>query len=635
MTVRGEPLVEADLWREADALAGAGDLPGAVGRLLVGYRAFPVYRYALQLSRWVAAHPTLEDAYPAARHVRVALLGSSTLEPLRAFVEAECLRAGLWPQIYVGGFNQYRSEILAEDSPFVRAKPEVVFLALTTESLLPGTDAFGSIARDRVTEAVEAVQGLADGIHRRLRTLLVVHNFTPSAWAEVAYPGDKDRLSARRFVQELNLRLADAFATSSETLVFDFESLAAAHGLRHAVDAKMRHLAGMEIAESVLPELARRQVGYLKTLKGLARKCVVLDLDGTLWGGVIGEDGLDGIHLGDDPRGRPYGDFQRYLLALWERGILLAVNSKNNPDDAMQAITAHPGMVLRERHFASTQINWDDKATNVLRIAEELNIGVDSLIFVDDNPAERLRMRQQLPEVLTVDLPRNPSRYIETLAGLNDLQPLTVTAEDRRRGAQYGEERARRDLKARATSFDEYLRELKMRVTLRAPRDGELARVAQLTQKTNQFNLTTRRYSAAELIARGRGVILRMEDAFGDHGLVGFALLDERRGDAWHLDTFLMSCRVLGRGVEQLFVERLAAQARRAGAGRLTAEYVPTPKNGMAADFYPTCGFRVAGTEGGVRRYELSLDGLEPAVPDWLTLIEHDAPDGPAMEKES
>lgn len=622
-----------DAWSEVDARAARGDLAGALECLLAAYESAPYYRSALQIQRWLAQHPDLGNGYVAHRRVNVGLAGSFTLAPLAAFLEVECLKSGLWPSIYVGGFNQFQSEILAADSPLFRFSPEVIFLAVTLEALLSGFDPFGATPRSRIEEAVTALTGLARTVAERCQALLVVHNFAPHPWAGDTPPADSSQLGPRRFVRELNLRLADAFAGDARTLVLDFEALVARYGARAAVDPKMRYLAGLELGEELLPVVARSYAGYLKMLKGVARKCIVLDLDGTLWGGIVGEDGIDGIHLGEDSRGRMYWDFQRYLLSLWNRGVLLAVNSKNNSEDALGVIRSHPGMVLGERHFASLQINWEDKAKNMLRIAEELNLGVESFVFVDDNPAERLSMRQQLPHVLTVELPADPSRYVEALASLNDFEVLALTEEDRRRGALYAEERTRRELQTRVGSFEDYLRALNMTITVRAPREGELARAAQLAQKTNQFNMTTRRYTAAQLQQRYPTFVLRITDAFGDHGLVGVAVV-EILGDTWHLDSLLMSCRVLGRRVEHLFMERIAAKAQAAGAKRLTGEYIPTSKNQMAADFYPACGFRVsdAGEASRASRYELNLEGREFWVPDWITVVEEtlDVP-GPAQ----
>lgn len=613
--------IEAEIWGKATALTDQRQVREALHILLAGFDRCPYYHFALQISQWLRVQQTLEQEFAENRRIRLAMVGSFTLEPLGAFMEVECLRAGLWPQVYVGTFNQFRSDILAPDSKLYAFSPDVILLTVTLEALLPGFDPFGETRRERIDEAVSLIKTLADSVHQRSAALFVVQNFAMNPWAPAVPQTNPSTMAPRAFVRELNLRLGEAFLDDSRLLVLDLDFVLSRYGTSRAVDPKMRYLAGMEFGESVLPVLARNVAGYVKTLKGLARKCVVVDLDNTLWGGVIGEDGLDNIRLGADSMGRAYQDFQRYLLALWRRGVLLAVNSHNNPDDALEAIRTHPGMVLREEHFASIQVNWDDKARNMTKIAEDLNIGLESMIFLDDNPAERLNMQQQLPQVLTVALPADPSRYIEAVSSLNDLEALALTEEDRRRGAIYAEERARTSLKAKAGTYEDYLRALQMAIKIRPLEECDLSRAAQLTQRTNQFNMTTRRYTAAQLGAHPRGFTIRLSDTFGDSGLVGLALVDIE-GATWHLSTLLMSCRVLGRRVEFLFVERLASLAQKAGASRLTGEYIPTSKNKLAGDFYSSCGFSFIEKKDGVAWFELPLTGKEFPVPDWVTFTE-------------
>jgi FkbH-like protein len=616
------PSRDRDIWSDVTARVDAHDIRGAMQVLVEGFDAQPYYHVALQVSRWLREHASWAAGFPEVQGVRVALLGSSTLDADAAYLQIECLRSGLWPQMYVGQFNQFQSEILSPDSALYPFAPEVVFLAAAVESLLPDFDPFADAPRARIDEAVSRLQALSAALRGRSAALLVVHNFVAAPWAPAGPAAEAANLDPRAFTRALNARLADWGGTDPGIAVLDVDHVAGRHGTGRIVDPKLRYLAGMAAGESFLPVLARAHAGVIKTMKGLSRKCVVVDLDGTLWGGTVGEDGPAGIQLGEGALGRAFQDFQRYLLSLWQRGVLLAINSKNNPADAMEVLRDHPGMILRERHFASVQINWDDKPANMLRIAQELNIAAESLLFVDDSPAERLQMRHQLPQVLTVDLPADPCRYLDAIGALNDLHVLTVTAEDRRRGAFYAEERDRAALKAQAGSFEDYLRSLRMTLTIRRLEPADVARAAQLTQRTNQFNLTGRRYSAADLANQPGGITLRVADAFGDSGLVGFALV-RMNGPAWHIDTLMLSCRVLGRRVETAFVERIAKLAAESGASRLTAEYVPTARNQVASSFYPSMGFSCAETrDDGSLLYELPVERRTFTVPDWLTLVE-------------
>jgi FkbH-like protein len=380
----------------------------------------------------------------------------------------------------------------------------------------------------------------------------------------------------------------------------------------------------MEYSESFVPALARAQAGYVKAVKGRGRKCIVVDLDDTLWGGIVGEDGIDGIHLGETPPGNIFADFQRLLRDFHDRGILLAINSKNNPEDALEVIRDHPAMVLREEHFTAMRINWQDKVTNLREIAAELNLGLDSFVFVDDNPAERLHVEQALPEVLTVDLPRDSAAYRRCLEQLNDFTVVQLTPEDMSRTSMYRAERQRRSLHESSASLDEFLASLRMEVSIEPLAPRTVRRAAQLVQRTNQFNLTTRRYSDEDLRRLGENGrfhiwTMAVRDVFGDNGIVGLAIV-EAGEEHWRIDTFLMSCRVLGRRLEDELLGIVANGARTAGAAQLLGTYRPTKKNGQVQDFYRQRGFRLAAdqriSEGDTDEAEtwvLDLP-LEPAV---------------------
>jgi FkbH-like protein len=398
------------------------------------------------------------------------------------------------------------------------------------------------------------------------------------------------------------------------------------HRAGGAVDnPKTRHMGAMRLGEQVLGAVAREYARYIAPLKGRTRKCVVLDLDNTLWGGIVGEDGLHGIRLGDTSPGSEYRELQQYLLTLPQRGILLALNSKNNPEDALEVLRSHGSMLLREEAFSAVRINWRPKPDNMREIAAELNIGLDSLVFVDDNPKERELMRQALPEVLTVELPNDPALYRSTLEALPELQSLVITDEDRARASQYRANRQREVVRTSATSLDDYLRSLEIVVEIADATDAMIPRVHQLFQRTNQFNLTTRRYEAGELAARARSnewrlYALRARDRFGEHGLVAAALVRATLPE-WSVDSLLMSCRVIGYGVETSLVATIVAEARASGASAVTGELIPTKKNAPARDFYERHFFSREGEdESGVTRwrYDLSSSSLQP--PPWVHL---------------
>lgn len=321
----------------------------------------------------------------------------------------------------------------------------------------------------------------------------------------------------------------------------------------------------------------------------MEKKCLVLDLDNILWGGVIGEDGLDGIKLGFDEPGAGFVAFQQAVLDLHNRGVILAINSKNNHEDAMRVIREHPNMVLKEKNFAAVRVNWGDKSENMREIAEELNIGLDSFVFLDDDPTNREIMRGILPEVETPDLPPDPSDYAKFLMGLPYFHGGIITDEDRMRGNLYVTERLRKSAEKNFTSSGEYLRNLELEVVFYKDDKSYISRLAQLTGKTNQFNMNKTPLAEEEIlnyINDPRHIVIHAaaKDRFGDYGIIAFALLDKSSPD-WVIKSMLMSCRALGRGIEETFMEALAGLARENNAAKLQVLFSKSEKNRPAEDF--------------------------------------------------
>ena len=551
---------------------------------------------------------------PDDRRVRVALLSSFTLDPLVAFLRVGCLREGLVPEVRLEGFNQYRQALLDGASDFYAFQPDITFLMVELDSLLPGVG-YSRLEEAQVEAALAQLATLAQAYRESASGTLVIGGFVPPSRFPYSLHGGEVEGS----YGELNRALEAAYQQDSRILVAPLDRLAAHHGLGRVTNPKLRFVASMAWSETFMPEVGRLALAYVLALKNRIRKCLVLDLDNTLWGGIVGEDGLDGIQLSPEGIGRAYVEFQRAILALHERGTILAINSRNNYDDAMEAIRQHPHMVLAERHFASAQINWSDKASNMRRIAEELNIGLDSLVFLDDSPQERLLVRNQLPEVQTVEMPGDPTLYADVLARLNNLDQLYLTDEDRSRGAMYAAQRSRRELQSGSSDLGAYLDSLEMKLVIRLADTGDLERVHQLIQRTNQFNLTTRRHPRADVEAMAtaadwRIYVLRVSDIFGELGLTG-VIIARIAGEAWELDTFLMSCRIMGRTIETEFLNQVAGDAREVGARILSGEFIPTPKNKPAARVYADHGFIEVGRGAEGSRWELPLADRDVVSP--------------------
>ncbi|CAN5823249.1 HAD-IIIC family phosphatase [soil metagenome] len=560
--------------------------------------------------------------------VRAALLGSFTLDTLIPYLDLECRALGLAPEIYLAPFNSWAQEVLDEHSGLRSFEPEIAFLAVSIDDLVP--ELAGALPAQALREAGELALERVLGVARRFvessDAVLVVHGFHSGFRDPLGILQGRESLSRAAWLAELNARLGDALRALPRAYLLDMGELLLRRGGGALNNPKMRHLAGMRLAEPLLGEVARGYAQYIAPLKGLTRKCVVLDLDNTLWGGIVGEDGPHGIRLGNTSPGSEYQELQRYLHSLTERGFLLAINSKNNPEDALEVLRAHEGMLLREESFSAVRMNWQPKNENMLSIAEELGIGLDSLVFIDDNPKERERMRQLLPQVLTPDLPADPALYRQTIEALPQLQTLVVTEEDRARRQLYRAKRQREQVRVSTGSLEEYLRSLEIAVEIAPASESTLARVHQLFQRTNQFNLTTRRYAVGELAALAgdpawRLYVVRARDRFGDHGLVATALAQaEGEGDAWRIGSFLMSCRVIGYGVETALLATIHEEARMAGASALVGEYIETRKNKPASDFYARHGFSPAEVEGEVARWRMTLEE-EMAAPVWIQVM--------------
>ncbi|MCM3924172.1 HAD-IIIC family phosphatase, partial [Frankia sp. AiPs1] len=528
---------------------------------------------------------------PLPRSVRVAVLGSYTTSQFAALLPLAAARAGVAIETYECGYGQYRQEILDPGSGLYSFAPDVVVLAVHAgEAALPAV-------ADEPDAAVAAEVGrwtaLWETIRARCGARIVQHTFAVPGEVALGHLALRTGGARPTLLARVNAELGRA-ARDGIGLV-DCERLAADVGKRAWFDARYWHRAKQAVSLAQVPLLARHTAAVIGAQLGMSRKCLVLDLDNTLWGGVLGEEGLAGIALGDGAVGEAFAAFQDYVVELKDRGVVLAVCSKNNEADAREAFERHPGMRLRLDDIAMFSACWDDKPTQLRRIAATLGLGLDALVFVDDNPAEREAVRQLVGEVDVLALPADPHGYVRALADYPFFETAALTAEDAARTATY---RARAELaaaEAAAPSLAEFHRGLDMTATVVGLDELTLPRVAQLVGKTNQFNLTGRRRSADE-IARlaadpGTAVLcVRLADRFADHGLVA-VVIAVQTGDALAVDTWLMSCRVIGRTLEDEVAGLILAEARRRGLARVVGEHRPSAKNALVAGLYERLGF--------------------------------------------
>jgi FkbH-like protein len=427
-------------------------------------------------------------------------------------------------------------------------------------------------------------------------------------------------------IDGLNRRLADHLRGTG-ALLFDVAALAETIGLAEWHDPTLWNIGKVPFASAYLPIYAEAACRLIAALRGKSRRCLVLDLDNTLWGGVIGDDGLSGIVLGQgDPTGEAFLEVQRTALALRDRGIVLAVCSKNSEDTARAPFRSHPEMLLREEHVAVFRANWNDKATNIEAIAQALSLGLESMVLLDDNPVERGLVRDLLPEVAVPELPDDPALFARTLLAAGYFEAIAFSAEDRTRASAYQENAARVALRDSSRGVEDYLRSLGTVLDFRPFDAPGRKRIAQLINKSNQFNLTTRRYSETD-IARmecdpGRFTLqVRLSDSFGDSGMICVVICVPEHED-WRVDTWLMSCRVLGRRVEEAVLQEIVRNAKIRRIRRLVGLYVPTERNALVKDHYSRLGFDSTETRSdGATVWELSVEKyVSPELPMTVTL---------------
>jgi FkbH-like protein len=545
---------------------------------------------------------------PAKRTARVALLGSYTTDQFGPMLELACRALRIDVELYAGGYGQYRQEILGDTTGLYAFEPTHVVLAVHE----------GAAELPELSEAPEEVVGaeaarwqrLWDQIAARSGARVVQHTFAvrhDPALGHLAARLPGSRYSMLHALNaELGVRAGDAVA------LVDCERLADAWGKARWFDDRYWFYAKQAVSLEALPLLARHTAAVLAADLGLARKCLVVDLDNTLWGGVVGEDGVAGLRLGDGPEGEAYAAFQERILELKRKGIVLAVASKNDDADARSVFEQHPAMRIGLDDIACFAANWDTKVDNIRSIAETLDLGLDSLVYADDNPSERAIVRRFEPEVDVLALPADPALFGRALGEYLHFETAALSAEDKARADHYRARAQAAQRRLELDDLDDFLRDLEMTARIAPFDELRLPRIVQLIGKTNQFNLTTRRHGVTrvrELMDQPGSIHLYLElrDRFADHGLVG-VLIATREEDDMVIDTWLLSCRVIGRTAEQAMLEQLARRAEAQGCTRLRGTYAPTAKNGLVAGLYEGLGFQQVGAADGTTEWEYDLD---------------------------
>ena len=550
------------------------------------------------------------------RPVRLSVLTNATADLLIPAIVATAPRHGIWIDAAAGPFGSYVSEALNPDSATNLRENDAVLLALDYRAF-DFECCEGNLVRaeDCVAFALKTLSHMARSLQSRRPVAVILQTLAPPSSSvfgsfDAQLPG-----SLRWMIERFNRLLREMHIPS--VLLLDVASMVSTIGLEHWHDPIQWNVGKFACAHDAVPLYADFICRLIMATRGKAKKCLVLDLDNTLWGGVIGDDGMAGIVLGQgDPVGEAFLAIQQTALELRRRGIILAVSSKNDEANAREVFRDHPDMLLREEHIAVFQANWKDKASNLIAIAQSLQIGIDALVFLDDNPAERQQVRLALPEVGVPELPESPEFYPAMLLSAGYFEAVQYTAEDSARAEQYQQNSARTAALESTTDMAGYLASLAMHASVRSFDSMGRARITQLINKTNQFNLTTRRYTETEVAAMETDPALftmqiRLQDRFGDNGMIS-VLICKQLEDKWFIDTWLMSCRVLNRRVEEATLNILHAEAQARGIAHLVGIYRPTEKNGMVKEHYGKLGFTLVDKGSTGDQWELEVDTYQP-----------------------
>jgi FkbH-like protein len=563
---------------------------------------------------------------------KLAVLSNATTDLFAPALISAAVRYGIALEVVTPLYDQVAQEALTPDSVVNRSKPDAVLFALDYRAL-PLKISFGDTEASAasVQAATGYLQVLREGLKAHCNPVCIFQTFAPPV--ETVF-GSLDRVlpgTLRRVIGDINGELAASVVNSSDALL-DIAGLAETVGLANWHDPHLWNLAKLPFSDDFIPLYADHVARTLAALRGKSRKVLVLDLDNTVWGGIIGDDGLGGINIAQgDATGEAHLAVQRLALNLRERGIVLAVSSKNNDEVARTPFERHPEMLLKLEHIAVFQANWNDKATNIQAISEELSLGLDAFVFLDDNPVERELVRRLLPQVAVPELPDQPAEYARTLAAAGYFEAIALSVEDLKRAGFYQDNAKRATLQRQVGGVEAYLDSLEMTITFQPFDATGRARIVQLINKSNQFNLTTRRYTEPEVIEAENDpkvftLQVRLEDRFGDNGMISVVICRPGEDGVWVIDTWLMSCRVLGRKVEHMVLRKILEEARAAGIRKVRGTYRPTDRNKLVSEHYAMLGFtKISDESGGLTLWELAVNAeLPPLAP--MKVVSRDFP---------
>lgn len=560
------------------------------------------------------------------KSINIAFLSSYTSEVLNPYIAVELSRYGYFTKNYFAPFNQFEQEILNQESNLYGKNPDVVIIHNMMEDMYPDmVSNFSKYSNSKLDiiacQVINRYKAILETLRGNIKASIIIVNFSMLNSDEESSIYSTIKQRKVQYIHKINQELLLLCNGISDCYTINYISVVLKLGLKEWIDRKLYLMARIPFSGQGQMEFGKVLAKTVYSIDNHPCKCLVLDLDNTLWGGVIGEDGIGGIEISENYPGNVFKDFQRAILNLRNQGVLLAIASKNNFDDAIKVFRKHPDCLIKESDFVAMEINWNDKATNIQKIAAELNIGLDSVVFFDDNPTERQWVSDKLPSVKVIDTPDSPMMYTQALHECNYFNFFSTTVEDKGRNEMIHQSQKRENLGANSKDLDDFLMSLDMTVSIKLSNQDALERVSQLTNKTNQFNLTTKRYSTTEInnfIELGHLVLhLSVEDCFGSYGISGVAIIKQQDKFSWKIDTFLLSCRIIGKKIESVFLSEIINFVKDKGASVLLGQYIDSKKNSLTVDFYKNHNFLLLDNDSNTWKYDLRL---KPKIIDFIKI---------------
>ncbi len=561
--------------------------------------------------------------------LRVAIIRNITIETLIPVIKGEIALLGFYPEIYIGDFDAIARDSMDPSSKLYEFDPNIIIICQWLDTISPDlisrcASLTPEMRQKEVGRIVNTQFDILSSIREKTNAPILLNNFPIKDYPSLGIIDSQSLDYQMNTIIHLNQELLRATKKWIDVYIVDFMKLFARIGSSQGIDERYWHSARAPFGRQAILPLGQEYGRYIRALKGKTKKCLVLDCDNTLWGGIIGEVGFHGIQLGDVYPGSCYQAFQREILNLYDRGILLALCSKNNEEDVLDILRSHPDMVLQEKHFVAWRINWNDKATNIIEIAQALNIGLDSIVFADDNPFEGGLIRDQLADVEVLELSGDPSTFRPKLLSKGFFDTLTLSHEDTMRSKMYLDNTERKQILAASASLEEYLGKLDISVDIGIVDDSSVGRVAQLSQKTNQFNLTTQRYTEGQIQLYIQDsnydvFFMSLRDRVAELGIIGVAIV-RYSGNEAEIENFLMSCRAIGRKAEEALLAHILEVASDKGCINVSGSYIATQKNLQVKDFYEKYGFVETECYRDVTKWKTSLENAKKTPPSWITV---------------